>query len=200
MSLRQPPGSLKLAKKDLIPTNAAYSPHKYSTQILNLCASNAGATRPKKVGQMSELVGQSKARDQIEWETWYLSRYPKTVEQATIAIEDMLQKIIESARRIHRDDIRLWVEDLLLHKTFYGIYIQGPLLKKVSEALGESSYRLATPKEEAAEIDGYIGRRAVQIKPDSYRQKGALPSKAKQPIIYYRQKGKDIEVDYSALL
>lgn len=79
---------------------------------------------------MSELVGQSKARDQKEWETWYLSRYPKTVEQATAAIEDMLQKIIESARRIRHDDIRLWVEDLLLHKTFYGIYIQGPLLKK----------------------------------------------------------------------
>lgn len=200
MPKRQPTGTLKLAKKELIPNNTDYTPHKYSTQIINLCASNAGATRPKKVGQMSELVGQSKARNQTEWETWYLNRHPKTVEQATDAIEDMLQKVIDSANRIRREDIRLWVQDLLLHKSFYGIYIQGPLLKKVSEALGESNYRLATPKEEASEIDGYIGQRAVQIKPESYRQKGALPSKAKHPIIYYRQKGKDIEVDYGALI
>lgn len=196
----QPAGVLRLAKKDLIPKNEAYEPHKYSTQILNLCAANAGATRPKKVGQMSELVGESKARSQPEWEAWYLRRHPKTVEQATAEIAEMLKKVIDSAQRIRREDIRSWVEDLLLHKTFYGIYIQEPILKKVCAAIGGDGYRLATPKEEAAEIDGYVDEQAVQIKPDSFRQKGALPGKKKHPIIYYRQKGKDIEVDYRELL
>ena len=44
---------------------------KYTTQIINLAGSNAAATRPKVVGQMSDLTVQSGARTLREWREFY---------------------------------------------------------------------------------------------------------------------------------
>lgn len=41
---------------------------KYTTQILNLANQNAQATRPKVVGQMSELIKEFTGRTLEEWE------------------------------------------------------------------------------------------------------------------------------------
>ena len=40
---------------------------KYTTQIINLAGQNSGATRPKVVGQMSDLTVESDARSLDEW-------------------------------------------------------------------------------------------------------------------------------------
>ena len=52
---------------------------KYSTQLLNLANQNSQATRPKVVGQMSELVQEFSGQSIKEWEKWYLKKYPNSI-------------------------------------------------------------------------------------------------------------------------
>lgn len=47
---------------------------KYATQMINLVNSNAGGTRPKVVGQMSELIKEFDGRSIDEWIEWYTER------------------------------------------------------------------------------------------------------------------------------
>lgn len=56
---------------------------KYVTQVINLVNSNAGGTRPKVVGQMSELVKEFDGRTIDEWIEWYTERYPDAINDAT---------------------------------------------------------------------------------------------------------------------
>lgn len=58
-------------------------------------------------------------------------------------------------------------------------------------------YRLATPEEESKGIDGYVGKTAYSIKPDSYKIMGNLPESIDVKMIYYTKKktGLSIEVD-----
>jgi hypothetical protein len=44
---------------------------KYTTQIINLANQNAQGTRPKVVGQMSELIEQCPKGTYEEWVKWY---------------------------------------------------------------------------------------------------------------------------------
>lgn len=44
---------------------------KYVTQVINLVNSNAGGTRPKVVGQMSELIKEFDGKTITEWIEWY---------------------------------------------------------------------------------------------------------------------------------
>jgi hypothetical protein len=148
---------------------------------------------------MSDLVEESGARTQSEWSRWYRSRNPRRIQSAVDAIEQMLQNILLESRKITREEITEWVEDLILHKTFYGIRVQEAILRETSSLLGLDGYRLATASEEAKGIDGFLGTMPVQVKPNSYRQKSALPEKLSVPVIYYKKKGVDIEVDISEL-
>jgi hypothetical protein len=192
-------GKFILRSKKLKPTGYAYAPRKYVSQVLNLCSSNSQATRPKNVGQMSDLVEESGARSQIEWSRWYRSRNAGCIDNAVDTIEHMLQNILLESRKITREEITEWVEDLILHKTFYGIRVQDAILRETSSLLGVGKYRLASPAEEAKGIDGFLGSMAVQVKPSTYKQKSALPEKLSVPVIYYQKKGADIEVDISEL-
>jgi hypothetical protein len=45
---------------------------KYTTQLINLANQNAQGTRPKVVGQLSELIQHCTGKKLEEWEHWYL--------------------------------------------------------------------------------------------------------------------------------
>ena len=55
---------------------------KYATQIINLANQNAQGTRPKVVGQLTELIQEFTGRTLEEWEQWYVQRYPDAMENA----------------------------------------------------------------------------------------------------------------------
>ena len=61
---------------------------KYVTQVINLVNSNAGGTRPKVVGQMSELIKEFDGNSIEEWIKWYTERNPNAVNDATNKIWD----------------------------------------------------------------------------------------------------------------
>jgi len=162
---------------------------KYSTQILNLANQNAQATRPKVVGQMSELIKEFTGRTLEEWEEWYLKRYPDSIDKATKKILEMINNFKDVINQIDESMIRQWVRDLVIVKTFIGLRFQEAVLKKIAENF-DTNYRLSTPEEESKGIDGYVGNIPISLKPTTYQSKKMLTEKIDVDIIYY-EKQKD---------
>jgi len=171
---------------------------KYSTQILNLANQNSQATRPKIVGQLSELIQEFKGNKIEKWEEWYLKKYPKAIEMATNKLKDMVINLKSSINKIDDGIIKKWVKDLVVVKTFIGLKFQEAILKKGAEMM-KKNYRLATPNEESKGIDGFIGDIPVSIKPETYKIKRGLNESIKVKMIYYEKIKDGIEVDYSEI-
>jgi len=168
---------------------------KYVTQILNLANQNAQGTRPKVVGQMSDLIQQFTGKTLPEWEAWYLNKHPEAVKTATEKILDMAENFKNVMNKIDREMIRRWVKDLVIVKTFLGLRFQEAVLKKGAEIKGVS-WRLANPAEESQGIDGFIGDIPTSIKPDTYKIKKSLSEEISVKVIYYKKVKNGIEVDY----
>ena len=168
---------------------------KYTTQIMNLANQNAQGTRPKVVGQMSELIQQFPGNQLKEWRSWYEKHHPEALTSATDRVYDMVLNLREAIQKIDRNMVEKWVDDLVVVKTFVGLRFQEVILKKVAENLSEN-YRLSTPEEESKGIDGYIGNEPVSIKPGTYGAKTNLSEKIDVRIIFYEKK-KDGLVVYS---
>lgn len=162
---------------------------KYAIQIINLANQNAQATRPKVVGQMSNLIKEFTGRTLEEWEEWYLKRYPDSLEKATKKILGMIENFRDVINQIDESMIRQWVRDLVIVKTFIGLRFQEAVLKKISEKFG-TTYELSSPEEESRGIDGYVGGIPLSLKPKTYNYKRMLPEKLEGYIIYY-EKQKD---------
>lgn len=172
---------------------------KYTTQIINLANQNSQGTRPRVVGQLSELINECPKKTYKGWRKWYLSRHPSAVENATEKIDDMIIKLKEAISKVDRKMIQDWVEDLILEKTFIGLRFQEAILKKVA-ALKNENYRLSKPKEESRGIDGFIGGKPVSIKPMTYAAKKALREKIDSKIIYYNKKKTGLEINAEEVL
>ena len=65
----------------------------YTTQLLNLANQNAQGTRPKGVGQMSELIQHFTGMTLAEWEKWYLECKPDAIRKATEKILEMVKNL-----------------------------------------------------------------------------------------------------------
>ncbi|MDZ7719139.1 MAG: MjaI family restriction endonuclease [Balneolaceae bacterium] len=168
---------------------------KYTTQILNLANQNSQGTRPKVVGQMSDLIQEFDGRTIDEWVEWYEERHPDARDKASDKVEDMVDKLKDAIQKIDREMIETWVKDLVLYKTFIGLRFQEAILKKVAD-IKEMDYRLATKEEESQGIDGYIGYIPVSIKPHTYRSKASLVEEITVQIIYYEKKKGGITIEF----
>jgi len=167
----------------------------YTTQLINLANQNSQATRPKKVGQMSELIQVFPGKSYDEWVRWYVNKYPETIEQAADDTYAMIQKMRHAMAGIDRNMVRTWIRELILTKTFAGLRFQESILKEIAQK-EKTSYRLAIPDEEAKGIDGYIGVKPVSIKPTSYQAKPFLPEDIQVEIIFYEKVRGGIRIFY----
>lgn len=169
---------------------------KYVTQILNLANQNAQGTRPKVVGQLSELINNLPKKTHKEWKKYYLANHKKQLDEATEKVWNMLQNLKESIEKIDKKMIRNWVYDLVINKTAEGLIIQEFILKYLSNKFNKK-YRLATPEEESKGIDGFIGDIPVQIKSKSYKMKTNVKNeKMGIFIIFYSKKNKYLIIEY----
>lgn len=161
---------------------------KYTTQLINLANQNAQGTRPKVVGQLSELFQefQNQTNDiSIEnWESWYLDKYPNAIEEATIKIYEQIENFKKAIELIDKNLVEKWVRDLVINKTYNGLYVQQAILAAFAEKTGQD-FRLATPYEESQGIDGFVGETPYSIKPDSYKTTGHLSETINVKMIYY---------------
>jgi len=172
---------------------------KYVAPLINLANQYAQGTRPKVVGQMSELIQQFEGKNLPEWEKWYLEKNPSAIRNATEKIIQKLKELKNSLNKIDRKMVEQWVKDLVIVKTFAGLRFQEAILKKGAQIKG-TNYRLAEPDEESKGIDGYIGDIPVSIKPHTYEVKAALPEHIDIKIVYYKKVDDGIEVDYGGIL
>jgi hypothetical protein len=170
---------------------------KYVTQLLNLANQNAQGTRPKVVGQQTELIQQFPGRTLDEWEAWYQEQYPDAIQEAAARIYRMVEQLRQAIAQIDGPMVERWVRDLVLTKTYIGLRVQEAILRKVAE-VKDTPYRAATTEEEARGIDGFIGETPVSIKPETYRAMGPLPETIPVTVIYYsKQKdGLALEFDF----
>ncbi|HKJ34701.1 MAG TPA: MjaI family restriction endonuclease [Balneolales bacterium] len=169
---------------------------KYTTQILNLANQNSQGTRPKVVGQMSDLIQEFDGRTVEEWIDWYEKRHPNARDKASDKVEDMVIKLKDAIKKIDREMIETWVKDLVLYKTFIGLRFQEAILKKVAD-IKKTTYRLANKEEESQGIDGYIGYIPVSIKPHTYRSKASLAEEITVQFIYYEKKKSGITIEFN---
>ena len=173
---------------------------KYTSQLINWANQNAQGTRAKIVGQMSDLFPEfMNSADNISlhnWEDWYLQRYPNAIENATERIYEQVKNLQKAIKLIDKDMIQDWVKDLVIHKTYNGLYVQKAILASLSQKLNKN-YRLASPAEESVGIDGYVGETPYSIKPDTYKTMNRLSESINVKMIYYTKSktGLTIEVE-----
>lgn len=192
---------LTIKNEELLELNESSTPQfpKYTSQLINLANQNAQGTRPKVVGQLSELFQEyQKNTDEISidtWKKWYLSKYPKAIEDATNRIYEQIQNLKNAITLIDRDMIQKWVEDLIITKTYNGLYIQKAILSKIAK-IKQKDFRLAKTEEEAIGIDGYIDNVPYSIKTDTYKTMSRLSESIEVKIIYYTKTKSGIEIEF----
>jgi hypothetical protein len=168
---------------------------KYVSQLINIANQNAQGTRPRAVGQLTDLIQEFPGKTLDEWEQWYLQRYPNAIDTAKEKIILMLEGFKDAMRKIDEDMIYEWARDLVIVQTFVGLQFQEAILKKGSEIKGVG-YKMSEKTEESQGIDGYLGNIPVSIKPDTYKLKKSLREEISAKIIYYKKIKNGIEVDY----
>lgn len=168
---------------------------KYTTQLMNLANQNAGGTRPRVVGQMSDLILEFPGNSIEEWEEWYTSLHPDSIEIATDRIYSMIELLKDAVVLIDKELVRQWVNDLVITKTYTGMKFQDAIVGKIAEYLGKDC-RSSTPTEESQGIDGYIGRKPISIKPMTYKLMNVLREQIEVPIVFYEKKKDGINIEF----
>ena len=182
--------------------NLSNAPHyefpKYVAQFINLANSNAGGTRPKVVGQMSELVKEFDGKSIDEWIAWYTERYPNAINDATEKVWTMYETMKGAFNTITKDMVENWVKDLVYGKTYCGIRFQTAIISAIANQLNKD-WREANPDEEAKGIDGFIGGKPLQIKASTYKLEAHLSEVIDVPIVYYDKKKDGISIEYNPI-
>ena len=169
---------------------------KYSTQLMNLANQNSQGTRPKVVGQLSDLIQEFVGNNIDDWEVWYLNKKPNAINDAVNKVYPMVEQLKSSIAKIDKRLVEKWVKDLVITKTFLGLKFQEAILKRVSEKMN-TTYRLASKEEESTGVDGLIGNNPVSIKPLTYKTKMSLNESIDVPIIFYEKMKSGINIEFS---
>ena len=187
----------KLTKQEVahLSNASVYEFPKYTSQVINWANQNAQGTRPKVVGQMSDLIQEFDGQTLDEWITWYDDKMPNAIEQATEKIYDMVENIRNASQLIDKDMVREWVKDLVYNKTYCGLKVQQAIIAHLAQMAGRT-WRLATKEEESKGIDGYVGTQPIQIKASSYKAEGHLNEVIDVPIVYYDKKDSGLHVEF----
>lgn len=193
---------ININNDELLALNGAESLNfpKYTSQLINWANQNAQGTRPKVVGKLSELFPAFESEtDEVsieKWKKWYLTKYPNSVNDATEKIWNQVENLKNAIVLIDKPMVQKWVEDLIITKTYNGLYFQQAILERLSTILG-LPYRLATAEEESKGIDGYVGNTAYSVKPDTYKSTNArsISDNVNVKMIYYTKKKTGITVE-----
>ena len=172
---------------------------KYVSQLINLANQNAQGTRPRVVGQLTDLIQEFSGKTLEEWEQWYLQRYPNAIKTAREKILGMLENLKDAIHKIDGNMVNEWARDLVIVQTFIGLQFQEAILKKGAEIKGVG-YKMSEKTDESQGIDGYIGDIPISIKPETYKIKKSLSEEIPAKIIYYKKVKNGIEVDYGEVI
>lgn len=180
--------------------NNEYVFPKYTSQLINWANQNAQGTRPNIVGQMSDLfpefASEVEEKSVKSWRQWYLNRFPNALDTAAAKIYTQVQNLRNAMQLIDEKMVHHWVEDLVIAKTYNGLYVQKAILMHLAK-MKKMPYRLANSSEEAKGIDGYVGETPYSVKPETYKTMKRLSESIEVKMIYYfkTKTGLKIEVE-----
>ena len=169
----------------LIGTRRDYE--KYVSPIINLANRFAQATRPNRVGQVSELIRECPEQDYKGWCDWYHARYPEAINEATDLVVSMLERMRDAMDKIDRNTVHRWVTQLVLEQTYVGLRVERAILEEAAHVLGRT-LRLSSPEDESRGIDGYLDEIPVSVKPTTYRSMDTISETIDARMIYYEKK------------
>lgn len=142
----------------------------YTASFINNTNQVSQATRPKHVGQLSELFRKDEFKSVDKWKKWYESHNPEKIDKAVTKILGQIEKQMLAYSQITPDLVRSWVEDLVITKTYNGLRIQDWICSDIANKY-DKHYRISTAEEESRNIDAYIAEVPLTIKPLSYKSK-----------------------------
>ena len=172
---------------------------KYSTQFINLANQNAKWTAPAVVWQMSDLIREIPENTLNSWKNFYLSNNGNKIQVATDKIRDKIQEMKQWYDTITKEIVKKRVYDLIINKTAEWLIIQEFIFKELSKKYN-LSYRIATPDDEAKNIDWYLWDNPVQIKPETYKsKKTTVRWEIEIPIVYYKKTDKFLYIYHQEL-
>jgi hypothetical protein len=169
----------------------------YIGSVINLANGFSQATRPKHVGQMSDLIQEYRnstcTLSEDGWRQFYCEKIGSDkIKNASNKSWECIQRIRENLNSLTHEDVYNWVDDLIITKTFSGLQLQLDILEMVCD---NDNYRLATPEEESQGIDGFVNGEPVSIKPNTYKKTIEYGKEnIEYRIIYYKQTNKGLVV------
>jgi hypothetical protein len=135
---------------------------------------------------MTELLHEFGTGSYNDWKEWYSHHQPESIDDATKLVYSMVENLKEAIALIDRNMVRMWVEELVLTKTFVGLRFQEAILSHIA-ALEGKEYRRSSSEEESQGIDGFVGEKPVSIKPSSYASKSMLPEHIDVTKVFYEK-------------
>lgn len=195
---------------------------KYTTQIFNLISSNAQATRPSYVGQMSEIVPKfinefydrhHKFPNWEDWKKYYLDNYKDKYDEGYERLREYVKIHKEAFDAIYNDEeeelMKNWYDKFLLIQNFKGFQFEQFILTYLQRKsrFKDKPYvvRKSTPEEESRNIDIVIENGSdelwLNVKPmntyDITKGPRHYVNDENILILLYSLKGEDIEIEFA---
>jgi len=81
---------------------------------------------------MSDLIREFPDESFGQWRSWHTRRAPRSIDNATERVYDMLLAFKYAISRIERRMVKRWVKNAVLNKTFAGLRFQESILKRLA--------------------------------------------------------------------
>lgn len=168
---------------------------RYTTQILNIAGQNAQCFNANKIGSMKEHWLEFTATGQPDtlenWEAFWFTKH--TEEDLVWAANKLFSKVSEmpiDTTVITAELCRDYVEEVIFNKTHFGMGGESAAIRAAAEYFG-LPFRFSNAEEESQGIDGWIGDKPVQVKPEDTYKKGHVFNAAdvtRQLFVTYEKK------------
>jgi hypothetical protein len=161
-----------------------------------MISTNAQATRPKHIGNLSLMKRNFNGQSIEEWKKYLTDVDPYIIDKVVSKIMDKSIEMCITAPYLNYDTIKIWAEDLIFNKTFIGFYIENLVFDTVSKKFGLKFHRQLTSNDESQGIDGYLNDKPFNVKPKTFKNKKTPSNKVNCEIIYYNLENNLIKIEY----
>jgi len=191
-------------RKELITGDAKKAP-KYTFYAMNNAVKYSSANRKPLVGDISEIYEDFEDDypdgDFDDWRNYYYNHHngQERLEEATEEAYDMFLTIRAAIDQIDREDVRAFVEGLVLNGTYSNQNAREAVIEKVVESKSECE-RLE-PGEGPEGCDLRLGDRFVSIQSEEMREESIFEERDNVVVFYFSENEGDsgLKIDVSAL-
>ena len=103
---------ITIKNEELVVLNGCQTPAfpKYTSQLINWANQNAQGTRPRVVGQLSDLFPEYQVDADFvsiaDWKNWYLERFPDAIDNATNKIFEQVENLKVAIQLIDKEMVK----------------------------------------------------------------------------------------------